>query len=177
MIGVKGEHPYVRWAIRVIEEYLKTGRAPYPDETLPKELFEKKAGCFVSLHRLDGALRGCIGTIVPTQENLALEIRENAISAATRDPRFPPLTLEELDEIEVSVDVLGHMERVKSLEELDPRIYGIVVVKGFRKGVLLPDLPGVDSVEEQLRIACLKAGIDPREEGKELYKFRVERYH
>jgi len=172
-------HPYACWAARVIEEYLRTGKALYPDpedESLPEELFQKRAGCFVTLHTLDGSLRGCIGTILPTQKNLALEIRENAISAATRDPRFPPVTLDELDKIEVNVDVLGELEPVSNFEELDPKVYGVVVTSGYRRGVLLPDLPGVDTVEEQLRIASLKAGILP-DEAKKIYRFKVERYH
>lgn len=176
---MKCSHPYACWAARVIEEYVKTGKAPYPDledSSLPQELFERRAGCFVSIHKLDGSLRGCIGTILPTQRNLAMEIRENAISAATRDPRFPPIAPDELEELEVSVDVLGDLEQVSSLDELDPKVYGVMVASGYRRGVLLPDLPGVDTVEEQIRIASLKAGIRPEEISK-IYRFKVERYH
>ncbi|MBO8161655.1 MAG: AmmeMemoRadiSam system protein A [Thermosipho sp. (in: Bacteria)] len=170
-----GAHPYVKWAIEVIENYIIHNKIAIPDEKkLPKELFEKKAGCFVTLHLTNGSLRGCIGTYEPTQPNLALEIRNNAIASATRDPRFPPVTQEELANIVVNVDVLGEIEPVNSLAELDPKKYGIIVVKGWNRGLLLPDIEGVDTVEEQIRIAKLKAGIFDND--FELYKFKVERY-
>ena len=173
---MRGEHPYVRWAIEVIENYIRHGKILEPHEGLPRELFERRAGAFVTLHKLDGSLRGCIGTYLPTQPNLAYEIRENAIAAATRDPRFPPVQPEELDEIEVSVDILSEPEPVHSIDELDPKKYGIIVVSDRKRGLLLPDIEGVDTVEEQIRIAKLKAGIFPGESFS-IYKFTVERYH
>jgi len=168
----------VRWAIEVIENYILNGKVIEPYDKLPKELFERKAGVFVSLHKLDKSLRGCIGTFLPTQPNLALEIRENAIAAATRDPRFNPVRPEELEEIVVSVDILHEPEPIKSMEELDPKKYGIIVISGGRRGLLLPDIEGVNDVEEQIRIACWKAGIMyPYEKPEMIYKFSVERYH
>ena len=175
---MKGEHPFVKWAIEVIENYIKFGRVIEPHKDLPKELFERRAGAFVTLHKIDGSLRGCIGTYLPTQPNLALEIRENAIAAATRDPRFEPVKEEELDEIVVSVDVLSEPVPVESIEELDPKKYGIIVVSGNRRGLLLPDIEGVETVQEQIRIASLKAGIFyPYEKPEMIFKFTVERYH
>ncbi len=175
---MKGQHPFVRWAIEVIENYILNGKVIEPYDKLPKELFERKAGVFVSLHKLDKSLRGCIGTFLPTQPNLALEIRENAIAAATRDPRFNPVRPEELEEIVVSVDILHEPEPIKSMEELDPKKYGIIVISGGRRGLLLPDIEGVNDVEEQIRIACWKAGIMyPYEKPEMIYKFSVERYH
>jgi hypothetical protein len=175
VIIVFGTHPYVKWAIEVIESYVKLNKIIEPyKEKLPKELFERKAGCFVTLHLTNGSLRGCIGTYEPTQPNLALEIRNNAISSATRDPRFPPVSEKELDNIVVTVDVIGKIEPVYSLDELDPKKYGIIVAKGWQRGLLLPDIEGVDSVEEQIRIAKLKAGIF--DNNFEIYKFTVERY-
>jgi len=173
---MEGEHPYVRWAIRVIENYVRYGRVIEPDESVPKELFERKAGAFVTLHRKDGSLRGCIGTFLPTKPNLALEIRDNAIAAATEDPRFPPVSPEELDDIVVHVDILSKPEPVKNVSELDPKRYGIIVAKGWRRGLLLPDIEGVDTVEEQIRIAKLKAGIPDWDDDFEIYRFTVERY-
>ncbi|MBT1248067.1 MULTISPECIES: AmmeMemoRadiSam system protein A [unclassified Thermosipho (in: thermotogales)] len=170
-----GEHPYVKWAIKVIENYVLYSKIINPDNSLPKELFEKKAGCFVTLHTTDGNLRGCIGTFKPTQENLALEIRNNAIAAATQDPRFLPLSKKELGSIIVSVDVLSEIEKVNSIKELDPKKYGIIVKQGNRRGLLLPDIEGVNSTDEQIRIAKLKAGI--YSENFEIYKFTVQRYH
>jgi len=133
------------------------------------------AGAFVSLKKA-GQLRGCIGTIQPARPTLAEEIVDNAVSAATRDPRFQPLTIEELDDITISVDVLSAPEPVAGLEELDPSRYGVIVKCGWRKGVLLPDLPGITTPEEQVRIARLKAGIGS-EEIVELQRFEVKRYY
>jgi hypothetical protein len=176
VVFLKGSHPFVRWAIKVIENYIKNGVVIEPAPDLPEELFKKRAGAFVSLHKLDGSLRGCIGTFLPTRENLALEIRDNAIAAATRDPRFPPLSVDELDEIEVNVDILSEPEPVKDLSELDPKKYGVIVESGWKRGLLLPDLEGVDTVEMQLEIAKRKAGIHDFEKFK-IYRFTVERYH
>jgi len=172
---VNKQHPYVVWARNVIEAYVKERKQIDFDETLPKDLFNKKRGCFVSLHKTSGELRGCIGTIVPVYDNLISEIRENAIAAATSDPRFPPLSPQELDDLEISVDILSELEKVADIDELDPKIFGIVVKSGYKRGVLLPDLEGVESVEEQLRIVKLKAGIY-KNEPIEIYKFTVDRF-
>lgn len=169
-----GEHPYVRWAIEVIENYVRHGKVIEPHGGLPPELLRRRAGAFVTLHRTDGSLRGCIGTFEPVRENLALEIRDNAIAAATRDPRFEPVSPHELDDIVVHVDVLSPHEPVKSVAELDPKKYGIIVQKGWRRGLLLPDIDGVDTVEEQIRIAKMKAGI--YDDHFEIFRFTVERY-
>ncbi len=169
-----GEHPYVKWAIEVIENYIKHNKIIEPHEGLSKELFERRTGAFVTLHKLDGSLRGCIGTIMPVRENLALEIRDNAIAAATRDPRFDPVSPEELNSIVVNVDVLSPFEPVNSITELDPKKYGVIVQKGWKRGLLLPDIEGVDTVEEQIRIAKIKAGIF--DDNFEIFKFTVERY-
>lgn len=174
---MKGHHPFVKWAIKSIESYILDGRMVDPiKDGAPEELLNRRAGAFVSLHLLDGSLRGCIGTFMPTRSNLALEIRDNAIAAATQDPRFEPVTPEELDDIEVTVDILSEPEKVTDTSQLDPKRYGVIVVSGYRRGLLLPDLPGVDSVEEQLRIALRKAGISERERF-DVYRFTVERYH
>jgi AmmeMemoRadiSam system protein A len=137
---------------------------------------EKRAGAFVTIHK-HGTLRGCIGTIEPTQDNVAKEVIQNAISAAIHDPRFPPITPEELADLDIKVDVLSEPEPVDGLEELDPRHYGVIVksARDRRKGLLLPDLEGVDTVEYQVDIARRKAGIWP-DEPIELYRFEVVRY-
>ncbi|MDR3592167.1 MAG: AmmeMemoRadiSam system protein A [Negativicutes bacterium] len=133
-----------------------------------------KAGVFVSLKK-HGQLRGCIGTFAPTQVNIAAEIIQNAVSAGTQDPRFPPVDPVELPELTISVDILSEPERVDGLADLDPKRYGVIVRRGRRSGLLLPDLEGVDRVEEQVAIAMQKAGIPPAEE-IELYRFSVTRY-
>ncbi|MGB9788385.1 MAG: AmmeMemoRadiSam system protein A [Dictyoglomus turgidum] len=162
-------------ARKAIETYLKEGRVITPPPDIPDYL-KRKAGTFVSLHRKStGELRGCIGTIIPTTSNIAEEIIRNAINAATEDPRFPPLDLDELDDIEISVDVLSPLEEIKDIKDLDPKKYGVVVEKGWRRGVLLPDLEGVDTIEEQLSIALAKAGISPSENFK-VYRFSVDRF-
>nr|WP_254045468.1 AmmeMemoRadiSam system protein A [Thermodesulfovibrio sp. N1] len=117
-----------------------------------------------------------MGTFIPATENIYKEIIRNAIAAATEDPRFPPIEQRELDDLEYSVDILSPPEPVKSLDELDPKKYGVIVIKGWQKGLLLPDIEDVNTVDEQLRIAKLKAGIDPFDSDVEIYKFKVERY-
>jgi len=168
------EHPLVQLARRTIESYVRDGEIIEPPEVLSPEM-QPRAGAFVSLHR-GGDLRGCIGTIEPVHANVAEEIIANAISAATRDPRFPPLREHELADLEISVDVLGAPERVSSMAELDPRRYGVIVESGWRRGLLLPDLEGVDTVDMQVGIALQKAGIRP-DEDYTLYRFEVKRYH
>lgn len=174
---MKGDHPFVKWAIKSIESYIRDRKLVDPiRDGAPEELLSRRAGAFVSLHLLDGSLRGCIGTFMPTKVNLAVEVRDNAIAAATEDPRFPPVTQDELNEIEVTVDILSEPEKISDLSQLDPKKYGVIVVSGYRRGLLLPDLPGVDTVEQQIRITLRKAGISEHERF-DLYRFTVERYH
>lgn len=142
---------------------------------LPEELREHRAGAFVSIKK-SGQLRGCIGTIQAVQFCLAEEIIENAISASVRDPRFSPVEPEELEYLVISVDVLGEPEEISSPEELDPERYGVIVTKGRKRGLLLPNLEGIDTVEEQIAIAKQKAGIGEREE-VELQRFEVVRHY
>lgn len=162
----------VELARRAIEVYVREKKTIVPPEPLPPEL-SRRAGVFVSIKK-DGMLRGCIGTYLPTKDNLAEEIIANAIKAATQDPRFPPVRPEELPRLRISVDVLSPPEPC-SEAELDPKKYGVIVERSFRLGLLLPDLEGVDTVEEQLRIAKMKAGIPPDEPCK-IYRFTVERH-
>jgi AmmeMemoRadiSam system protein A len=136
-------------------------------------LFRQRAACFVSLKKR-GQLRGCIGTLEPAESDLALEIARNARSAAFQDPRFPPVGTAELDDLTYSVDVLSP-SRVAGLDELDPRRFGVIVSCGWRRGVLLPDLPGVDTADGQVCIALQKAGIAVNEEF-DLHCFTVTRY-
>ena len=138
-------------------------------------MLTRRAGVFVSL-RKEGRLRGCIGTIGPVRGNIAEEIRENAVSAATRDPRFSPVRQEELAALEISVDVLGEPEKIRSRDQLDVKRYGVIVSKGLRRGLLLPNLEGVDTVDEQLSIALQKAGLSPRERDFEMERFEVVRH-
>ena len=166
--------PYVKLARRTIKQYIRTRTLPAVTDDLPEEMRRHKAGAFVSIHK-NGDLRGCIGTISPTKKNVAEEIISNAVSASTRDPRFPPITEDELDELEINVDVLGEPERIYSPDELDVKRYGVIVSRGFRRGLLLPDLEGVDTVEQQIQIAMMKAGISEDEEIT-LHRFEVIRH-
>jgi len=170
---MKEEHPLVQLARRAIEAWVRERRVIEPPEPLTPEMAEQ-AGTFVSLHR-HGQLRGCIGTIEPTRANVAQEVISNAIAAATRDPRFPPLRPEELKDLEVKVDVLTPPEPISGPEELDPKRYGVIVQRGWRRGLLLPDLEGVDTVDYQVAIARRKAGIGS-DEPVQLYRFEVKRY-
>ncbi len=172
----KGETPmdaYVKLARDTINNFVRGEKLP--DLTgLPDEMMTRRAGAFVSVHEF-GMLRGCIGTISATCDNLAEEIRENAVSAVSRDPRFRPVKEEELDDLEINVDVLGDAEHISSPAELDVKKYGVIVTNGLRRGLLLPDLDGVDTVEQQIDIARQKAGIRPSEP-VELQRFEVVRH-
>jgi AmmeMemoRadiSam system protein A len=165
-------HPLVQLAKDTIEVYIREGKIPEPGELIPE--MNGRAGVFVSL-KLDGLLRGCIGTFEPTRENVAQEIISNAISSATRDPRFPQVQPDELDGLEYSVDILSKPEPVTAMDDLDPKRYGVIVESGGRRGLLLPDLEGVDTVQKQIEICRAKAGILADEPVK-LYRFEVRRY-
>jgi AmmeMemoRadiSam system protein A len=164
--------PLTRLAKQTVETYVNEGKTPQPEELTPE--MRGRAGVFVSIHKL-GELRGCIGTFEPTQPNVAEEIITNAISSATRDPRFPPITPSELKDLSYSVDVLTRPEPIESKDQLDPKKYGVIVESGFKRGLLLPDLEGVDTVDYQIDICRQKAGIAPNEPVK-LYRFEVRRY-
>ncbi len=137
-------------------------------------MYHSRAGTFVSVKK-EGRLRGCIGTIQAVHGSVAEEIIENAVSAAARDPRFSPIEPEELGRLAISVDVLGSTEKIDSKEELDVKRYGVIVTKGFRRGLLLPNLEGVDTVDEQIAIAKQKAGIREDEDAA-LERFEVVRH-
>lgn len=168
------ENKFVKLAKEAIELWVREGEVLDQPQPLPEE-FSLQRGVFVSIKK-GGALRGCIGTFEPSRDNLAKEIIHNAISASTRDPRFPPVTEDELGTLQVSVDVLSEPEPVDSVDELDPKKYGIIVEsEGGRRGLLLPDLEGVDTVEKQIEITRRKAGISGDRDIK-IYRFEVERY-
>lgn len=169
------EDEYVRIARRTIEKYVICGRKIEIPENLPEELLKRRAGAFVSIKK-EGQLRGCIGTIQATQNSLVEEIIENAVSAAVRDPRFSPIEPEELEFLTISVDVLGETEKISSPKELDTKRYGVIVTKGRKRGLLLPNLEGIDTVEEQIAIAKQKAGIGENE-NVELERFEVVRHY
>ncbi|MFZ5813975.1 MAG: AmmeMemoRadiSam system protein A [Bacillota bacterium] len=181
--GREAAHPLVQLARAALEHYVETGleidfSAGAPHEgtapwRLPEELPDQ-AGCFVTI-TVDGDLRGCMGSTGPTEPSLALEVVRNAILAGTRDPRFSPVEEEELPYLEYKVDLLEEPEPA-TLDQLDPRTYGVVVQKGEEAGLLLPDLPGVERAEQQVAIACRKAGFEPDDPGIELYRFRVRRF-
>lgn len=163
----------VALATTTIEHYVRTGETLRSDGHSVHGI--PRAGCFVSLKK-HGELRGCIGTIAPVTESIEEEIIRNAIAACSEDPRFEPVEEDELAGLTVSVDILSAPEPVESREALDPSLYGVIVTSGFRRGLLLPDLEGVDTVDDQLAIACRKGGIDP--EGPfRIERFTVTRYH
>ena len=166
-------HPLVNLAKETVEKFVLSGEAAQIPADISSEM-KGRAGVFVSIKK-NGELRGCIGTLSPCMKNVACEIIQNAISAATQDPRFPRVSPQELNALEYSVDVLTEPEIIASKKELDPKKYGVIVKSGERRGLLLPDLEGVDSVDEQIGIAAMKAGIHPSEE-IELYRFEVKRY-
>jgi len=170
-------HPLVKLAAEAVEAFVRDRRIIAP----PDDFFEycpqaaRRAGAFVCL-KTRGQLRGCIGTTEPTRETLAVEIIENAVAAATRDPRFDPVDAAELDELAITVDVLSEPEPVADDTHLDHRRYGVIVRAGARHGVLLPDIEHIHSTQEQMLTVRQKAGIGP-DEPVQLFRFEVTRYH
>lgn len=165
---------YVKLARASFTAYTESGTKIGIPESLPPEMLKKRAGVFVSLHE-DGELRGCIGTIEPVRSCVAEEIICNAISACSEDPRFPAVRADELERIVCNVDVLTEPEAIDGPDQLDPRVYGVIVTRGWHRGVLLPDLEGVDTVDYQIAIAKRKAGI-PDSASCDLQRFQVVRH-
>jgi AmmeMemoRadiSam system protein A len=168
----KNIHPVVDLAKNTVENFIRHGNIIRP-ENLPDDMKER-AGVFVSIKK-QGNLRGCIGTFEPTQDNIAEEIIYNAINSATQDPRFSRINVSELDELEYSVDILTPPKPVTDTGKLDPKKHGIIVQSGWQRGLLLPDLEGVDTLEQQIEICRMKAGIPP-DVPVELFSFEVRRY-
>lgn len=175
------EDDYIKLARMSIEEYVRERRKlDFDDvkdsfsEDFIKEAANMQAGTFVSIHS-DDSLRGCIGTTGPTQKSLLEEIIYNSINACSQDPRFNPVEAKELMGLDINVDVLGETEPISSKEELDVIKYGVIVEKGMKRGLLLPNLDGVDTIDEQVSIAMRKAGIN-NDENMKLYRFEVQRH-
>lgn len=172
-------HPLVTLAWRAIDEYVRHGQhSVSPAQAELDSEMRERAGTFVSIHKKNGDLRGCVGTFMPARANLAEEVIENAIASATRDPRFYPIQEWELGDLNISVDVLSEPEPIQSVRELDPQVYGVIVsdADGMRRGLLLPMLEQVQSAEQQVAIARQKAFIGA-DEPVQLARFRVRRYH
>jgi hypothetical protein len=167
--------PIASYAANVVEHWVKT-KSRFQADTL-SDIFMTKAACFVSLHTIDGGLRGCIGTIEPRCSDLAEEIVENAIAAAERDSRFEPVVELELENIYVTVDVLSEPQ-LTTPDELNPAKFGLIISDGhFRRGVLLPALEGVKTSSEQIRIVKRKAGLTNIENNLlKFYRFTSTRY-
>ena len=167
-------HPLVSLAIRSVQHHIEKGRPlPWPDP-LP-EAMETQAGTFVSIKK-NNLLRGCIGTIQPKYANLAEEVIQNAIKAASEDPRFPPIEKKELDQLTITVDVLTAPEKIDDTSSLDVKLYGLIVRSKGRQGLLLPDLENIKSVDQQFKV-CLKKGGIKESDPYELYRFKVKRFH
>ncbi len=167
------QHPYVSLAQESIHHYLHQREKLSCPNPLTKDL-KSRSGAFVSIKKLK-QLRGCIGTLEPCEPNLAMEIIENALKAALHDPRFSPIIAEELQDLTYSIDVVRPLEKISDVSELDPDVFGLVVRSNGKQGVLLPDLEGVDSTEEQIQICRAKGKIHD-DEPIEMYRFRVERF-
>jgi hypothetical protein len=171
---------YTKIALAAICDNLKEGNKSKSDVgPFPSELTDTRRGCFVSLHKKDGSLRGCIGTIEPFERNLAEEIYRNAISAAFHDTRFNPVSSDEMEDIEISVDVLTVPELIEDLDDLDPQIYGVIVTDNtFHRAVLLPSIPTIDTVDQQLEIVKRKAGLSKvNNDQLTFYRFTSTRWH
>ena len=175
----KPKTSFAKHALETIVTYVKTKNTNELKRKEVPEEFNEKLACFVSIHNKDESLRGCIGTIEPREDNLWLEIISNAISACSNDSRFTAVKSDELDQLDISVDVLSKPEKVEDINMLNPKKYGVIVTDGnYMRGVLLPDIEGVDTVQEQIKIAKRKAGLaDMENEFLEIYSFTSTRYH
>lgn len=171
---IEDSDTYVELARLTIEEYINNNKILKIPTNIEEELLTNKAGVFVSIHKFD-TLRGCIGTILPTKKSIAEEIISNAISASAKDPRFTPITKDELKYLEINVDILSPPETIDSLTMLNPKKYGVIVSSGLKRGVLLPNLDGIDTIEEQLKIAKRKANIT-KDEKITIQRFEVIRH-
>jgi len=168
-------HPFVALAHNSIQTYLESGHTLAVPANLPDALHQPGA-VFVSLHMADGDLRGCRGTLTPTEPTLAEAIIKTAVASATDDPRFQPMILPEMEGLQIKVDVLSEMEPVTDISLLNEKIYGVLIQSGNRRAVLLPDIAAVNSVEQQLMLVRRKAGLSQTEPAN-LYRFTVTRYH
>ncbi len=174
-------NPYTKLAFEAIKNYLENNKIIGAPQDLPREFYARRSGVFVSLYQKtplgEKELRGCIGTYLPQQENLAQEIIHNAISAATQDYRFPALTLTELGNISIEVSILSAPEQIFDLELLDAKKYGVIAkTTDGRCGLLLPDIPSIKNINEQISVACQKGGIDPANDDLILHRFTVEKH-
>ncbi|GAH47876.1 unnamed protein product, partial [marine sediment metagenome] len=171
-------NPYVSLAKSAVETYINKKKVIKVPDGLPKEMTSKKAGTFVTIKK-NGDLRGCIGTYLPTKESIAEEIIQNAITAVTEDYRFGLVQKEELPYLAYSVYILEKPELVKDTKELNPKKYGIIIKTlnhPLKSALLLPDLSGINTVEQQISVTCQKGGIDPSKEKTVIYKFKVKEY-
>jgi AmmeMemoRadiSam system protein A len=171
------KHPLAQLAKTAVEIYVRENKMIFPPKDTPVRFTRQQAGVFVTITK-NGELRGCIGTYAPAQENVALEVVHNAIDAAVNDPRFTPVGISELENLKYEIYILQEPEQVTSFKDLDPGVFGVIVVSAGRKksGLLLPGLDGITTTEQQLAIACQKANIDPRREKFAVYRFRAEKF-
>lgn len=167
---------YTQLARKAIEEYVNNKIVIKTPAGLPEEFYSRRAGVFVTIFK-DGELRGCIGTYMPVREDIAKEIIENAVSACSRDYRFSPVKKSELWDLKYEVSILSKPQLLEDKEKHDPKKHGLIVqCADGRLGLLLPDLEGVDTLEEQFEICCQKGGIDPEKDETTLYFFTVEKH-
>ena len=169
-------HPYVKLAVQAVHHFLSEGK-PMPCPSPVPDGMNDQSGVYESIKKKkSNELRGSIGPDPPNQNKLAEEIIQNAVNAATRDPRFKPITIEELDQLLFSVDILTPLEPVNEPEQLNPKQHGLSITYEGRQGILLPNLEGIDTIEKQIDL-CLKKGNIPKDAPFQMYRFEVERYH
>jgi AmmeMemoRadiSam system protein A len=167
---------YTKLAKLAVEEYIKKGKIITPPSSMPSKFLSEKAGIFVTIEQ-DGNLRGCIGTYLPTRDNIAEEIIHNAVSAAIEDYRFSGINENELEQLSYTVYILDTLEKIKEKSMLDPKKYGILIKSDMGKsGLLLPDLEGLDTWEKQFEAVCNKCNIDPESENIEIFRFKATKY-
>lgn len=169
-------HPYVELAKTAVENFVKNSNVLAVPKNLPSEIYSKKAGVFVTLHK-NNELRGCVGTFLPIKTNIAEEIISNAISACAHDNRFEPVTQDELTSLTYEVSILSKPTPLENLKNHNPQTCGLIVrTSDGRSGLLLPNLSGIDNASQQFSIVCQKGGINPKEDGLSLYSFTTTKY-
>lgn len=171
-------HPLTNLAKRAVESYIQKGEIISPPQGFPEEFLKRKAGVFVTIEK-EEKLRGCIGTYLPTQSNIVKEVIKNAIAAATRDPRFLPIQKEELKSLSYTVSILHPPEKVNTIEELNPKRYGIIIkslTNPLKSALLLPEIKGIEAPWQQVLVTAQKGGINLKEEKIAIYKFLTEKY-
>ncbi|MEA1926095.1 MAG: AmmeMemoRadiSam system protein A [Patescibacteria group bacterium] len=167
---------HITLAKKAVEKYVIENIIIEVSEDVPEGMITRRAGVFVTIFK-NGDLRGCIGTYLPTRESIAREIILNAVAACSRDHRFDQVVENELAYLKYEVSILAEPRKIKDIQTHDPKKRGVLIISSDgRSGLLLPDLDGIETSEQQIEIASRKGGIDLLRDSVELFSFGVEKH-